>query len=225
MNKRYLFLLASLCTGVYTEAQDIQVNLNNAYVFDNHVDSYYDNTAYYKGAIKGSYQWGVGMEYRINPVSSAELSYTRQDTKAPMTYYYNGTKFTNFDLAANYIMVGSNRYLSKSGSRLEGYAGGMAGLAVMHLKNPDNGYSGDKVKFAWGLKLGGHFWATQWVGLKLQAQLLSAVQSVGGGFYFGSGGSGSAIATYSTVFQFGLGGGLVFKFPAQKHVQQNQSTL
>jgi hypothetical protein len=45
----------------------------------------------------------------------------------------------------------------------------------------------------------------------LQAQLLSAVQSVGGGFFFGTGGSGAAVTANSSMYQFELGGGLVFK--------------
>ncbi len=54
-------------------------------------------------------------------------------------------------------------------------------------------------------------WVKEKVGIKLQAQLLSAVQSVGGGFYFGTGGSGGAVMAQSSMYQFELGGGLVFK--------------
>jgi hypothetical protein len=31
------------------------------------VDSYYSNTSYFNGTIKGRFQWGVGLEYRLNP--------------------------------------------------------------------------------------------------------------------------------------------------------------
>jgi hypothetical protein len=50
------------------------------------------------------------------------------------------------------------------------------------------------------------------IGIKLQAQLLSAVQSLGGGIFVGTGGVGAGVASYSTLYQFGLGGGLVFRF-------------
>jgi len=52
---------------------------------------------------------------------------------------------------------------------------------------------------------------TERVGIKLQAEVISAVQGAGGGFYFGSGGSGAGISTYSSMYQWSLGGGLSFK--------------
>jgi hypothetical protein len=86
-----------------------------------------------------------------------------------------------------------------------------AGVAISDIDNPENGNSSSATKFAWGLRLGANIWATEKVGVKLQAQLFSAVQSAGGGFYFGTGGSGVGLSTYSTIYQFGLGGGLTFK--------------
>jgi hypothetical protein len=41
---------------------------------------------------------------------------------------------------------------------------------------------------------------------------MSAVQSAGGGLYFGTGGGGAGVSTYSSMYQFGLGGGLAFQF-------------
>jgi len=37
------------------------------------------------------------------------------------------------------------------------------------------------------------------------------VQSVGDGFYFGTGGAGAGVSTYSSMLQFALRGGLTFK--------------
>ena len=34
---------------------------------------------------------------------------------------------------------------------------------------------------------------------------------MGGGLYFGTGGAGAGVSTYSSYYQFNLGGGLVFK--------------
>ena len=43
-------------------------------------------------------------------------------------------------------------------------------------------------------------------------RMIGYLQSIGGGFYFGTGGTGAGVTTYSTFFQFGFTGGLVFKF-------------
>jgi hypothetical protein len=54
-------------------------------------------------------------------------------------------------------------------------------------------------------------WAGEKFGIKLQAQLTSVSQGAGGGLYFGTGGAGVGLSTYSSIYQFGLGGGLTFK--------------
>jgi hypothetical protein len=46
--------------------------------------------------------------------------------------------------------------------------------------------------------------------------LLSAVQSMGGGLYFGTGGAGAGLTGYSTFYQWTLGGGLIFDINGSK---------
>ena len=88
----------------------------------------------------------------------------------------------------------------------------MGGVVYPKATSADDDIADDSAtKFAWGLRIGGVIWASEKVGVRLQAQLLSAVQSMGGGFYFGTGGAGAGVTSYSTIYQFGLGGGLVFK--------------
>ena len=86
------------------------------------------------------------------------------------------------------------------------------GVALINSKDPADNRSKSSTNFAWQLRGGAIIWATEKVGVKLQAQLQSAVQSVGGGVYFGTGGAGAGVSTFSTLLQFGLGGGLVFNF-------------
>jgi hypothetical protein len=208
-----VLLLACVMPAI---GQQTRVNLYSSYVFDDKVDSYYDATSYYKGQIKGGYQWGAGVEFQVKPNYGVELIYLRQNTNAPMEYYKNGIKYTNFDLGINYAMIAGNRYFKKPGSKVEGFGGAMIGADIMSLKNPDNGNSGTKTKLAWGIRGGGNIWVSENVGIKLQALLLSAVQSVGGGFYFGTGGAGAGLSTYSSMYQFSLGGGLTFKLGGAK---------
>lgn len=212
MNYRNYTLLALLFMAGQAFGQEMRLNLYSAYVFDDAIDSYYDANDYYAGTIEGGFQWGGGLEFMAQPGSGVELLYIRQGTTAPLTYYQNGVKFTNFDLGVNYVMIGGNRYFKKPGGMVEGFGGGMIGMGIFGLDNPDNGNHGSRTKFAWGFKAGANIWATEKVGIKLQAQLLSAVQSVGGGFYFGTGGAGAGVSSFSSMYQFSLGGGLVFKF-------------
>jgi hypothetical protein len=100
--------------------------------------------------------------------------------------------------------------LRPGNGKAEPYGGFMLGMATINSTNDSLG-SGSATKFAWGLRLGTNIWASEKVGIKLQMQLLSIPQGAGGGIYFGTGGVGAGVSTYSTMLQFALGGGLTFK--------------
>lgn len=195
---------------IHANAQNIRLNLYSAYVFPNKFDSYYDATSYYNGRIEDGYQWGAGLEFMANPAYGIEAVYYREDTHAPTTYYYNGLKSSDLDLGINYIMLGGVRYFKKPGGMVEGFGGLMAGLAVPSITNPETNYNIAPAKFGWGVRGGANIWASEKVAIKLQLQLLSVVQSIGGAFFVGTGGAGGGVAAYSTFYQFGMGGGLTF---------------
>jgi hypothetical protein len=188
----------------------LRVNGYAFYAFDDRVDSYYSKTEYFNGKLKGGFQWGGGLEYMIIPTQSIELSYLRLDSEAPIEYFDNGVKNTIFDVASNYILIGSNRYL-RVNPKIEPYAGLQLGMGIFNVDNPDKGNSANATKFALGAKLGLNIWATDKVGIKMQAGVMSAVQGAGGGLYFGTGGVGAGVNTYSSFYQFYIGGGLTFK--------------
>ena len=219
--KSKLTLFAILC--MFTVASfgqgAIKLNMYGAYAFDDKFDSYYDIDEYYNGKIMGGFQWGVGLEYMLHRYYGLELSWMQQNTTAPIKYQggaYPSVKSTDFDLSSNYILLGTNRYFPVSNSMIEPYVGLGVGMSLMALRNPENGRKSDREFFAWSMKAGSNIFFSEKVGLKVQAQLLSSVQSVGGGFYFGTGGSGAGLSTYSSIMQICLGGGLVFKLGQAK---------
>jgi len=216
--KKLLTVVVMSCS-LATMAQQkpgFRLNVYTNYVFDDRVDSYYSNSSYYEGKIKGGFQWGVGAEFMLRPTQGIEISYLRQDTKAPTTYYDNSgfgnsVKNTEFDLAVNYIMIGSTRYFPVS-PKVEPYFGGQLGVGIVDVSNPARGSEANATEFAWGIKGGANFWVSEKVGIKFLAGLNSITQAVGGGVYFGTGGVGAGLSSYSSLLQFSLGGGLVFKF-------------
>ncbi len=214
-----LSLMLVALFSMSASAQDIRLNVYTGYVFDNRFDSYYDAYNYYDGKIEGGFQWGGGLEFVLKGGTGIELLYIHQDTKAPTTYLDGGAftevKFTDFDMALNYILIGGGKNVTNASGKVEGYGKLMAGMAVANVDNPDNGNSSSFSKFAWGLKAGANIWLSPSIGIKMQAQLLSAVQSVGGSVYFGTGGTGAGLSAYSSIYQFTLGGGLVVKFPSK----------
>lgn len=219
-----LFTIVLLLAGVYAFGQRPQsssaanagpsVRLNGYAIYafaDNHVESGYYSNTYWEGSISDGFQYGGGIEVLPIPTTGIEISYMRLDSKVNL-YYYDGLSGTNlpFNLAHNYIFIGGNQYL-KVNPKIEPYGGFQLGMGIYTAENPTTHNSGTETKFAWGVKAGLNIWLSEKVGIKMQTQLLSAVQAIGGGIYFGTGGAGAAVSGFSTYYQFNLGGGLVFK--------------
>ena len=223
LKRNLVCLLSSIAftTAIQAQTQKTAVRLNayGSYVFDDKVDSYYSNTSYFNGKIKGGFMWGGGLEFRLHDYYGLEVLYQRLDTHAPVNYYDNsglnpGVKSANLDVAINYILVGGARSMHPN-AKAEPYGGFLLGMAIIDSKNTEANTSSSTTKFAFGFRGGVNLWASERVGIKLQAQLLSVPQGVGGSLYFGTGGAGAGVSTYSTMLQFVLGGGLTFKLGNQ----------
>jgi hypothetical protein len=107
------------------------------------------------------------------------------------------------DVNIHYILLGGTRYFPIS-DVVSGFGSLDAGLAVLAPGNDID--ENNTTKFAWGLRAGLRMAPSEKVSLRIHAQLLSPVQAAGGGFYFGTGGSGVGVSTYSSIYQFNLGG-------------------
>lgn len=112
-------------------------------------------------------------------------------------------------------MLNGTRYFRKPGGKVEGFAGMGLGVGIFNANDPADGRTQNLTKFSWQIRGGAIIWASENIGIKLQAQLQSAVQYIGGGLYLGTGGAGAGVGSYSSIYQFGLGGGLVFKMGAK----------
>jgi opacity protein-like surface antigen len=207
--KKNILALCFLLAAVAVHAQDRRINLYSAYVFDDKFETYNSSTDYYTGKIMGGYQWGAGVEIKPSDNMGVELLYYHQNTQAPVSYYNIAATTRTLDVGVSYILLGVNRYF-KTG-KVEPYGGILLGTSIFNNQHPQGSEETSKVKFALGARLGVNIWTSDRVALKLQAQLLSSVQGFGGGFYFGTGGSGTSLSTYSSITQLGLGGGLSFK--------------
>jgi hypothetical protein len=217
MKKIILIVILALFGGSGF-SQEIRLNTYAGYVFDDKVDSYYSSSSYFEGKILGGFRWGAGLEYKLPGTTKAfELQYLNQQTTAPITYLdanFGGGKVqkTIFDLSENWIMLNGTNYFPVS-DVAEPFFGFGIGMGIFNATNPDNRRDQSATKFAWSLRGGSNLWLSENVGIRIQASLISAVQGAGGGLYFGTGGVGAGVSTYSTMYQFGFDGGLVFKFP------------
>jgi hypothetical protein len=213
--KKILFLILLSAYVLQASAQNIRLNGYGSYVFEDGYDSYYDNNNYYTGQIDGGFQGGVGVEFMLSPQACLEIMYLHRGMDAPTNFQagiISTVKNITFNIKHDYILVGTDGHIVTSSGVVEGYGGLFGGVLFANLDNPENGDEASATRFAWCARLGCNIWPGEGkVGVKLQAQLISAIRGGGGEFYFGPYGNPVGLSTYSTLFQFGLGGGLTFR--------------
>jgi len=193
----FLFLV----TSVRGQQGSLRLLTFGGYTFEDKIDF---SNGY--GQAGDGFQWGVGLEIGTGPVNAFEIYYQRLDTRG-----YAVPRFGDrleADLGISYIMAGGTRYAPLS-DVVRGFGSVDVGLAVLSPKDrPD---LSNTTKFAWGVRGGIEVSPGDVASLRVHAQLMSPVQAAGGGFYFGTGGSGIGVSTYSSIYQFNLGGSLVFR--------------
>lgn len=193
---------------------NIRLNLYAAYVFDDGFDVYNEPSNYYNGKIKGGLKWGGGLEFLPHEDFSIELLYLNKSSDVPSTFKFGLTEPTRnetFELSQNYILLGFNRLQRSSSGKIEGFGGLMAGVLISDVESPSTGKSGSNTDFTWGGKLGVTLWASEKIGIKLQTQVLTASKVTGGDTFYSYWGP-VYLNEYSSMWQFGLGGGLTFRF-------------
>jgi hypothetical protein len=210
--KKLMLIPVLIFITVSASAQaKVRLNAYGSYVFDDGFDVYYDANTYYSGKVSGGAQWGGGIEVMTHPYYSVELLYLNKSTTAPTNFKISladPARQENFDISLNYIMLAGNGF--RSTGKVEGYGGFMLGALISDVSSPSTGKSGSHTSFAWGGRAGANIWTSSKVGIKLQAQVLASSNATGGELYFSYYGP-VVLETYSTLWQFGLGGGLTFK--------------
>ena len=212
MKKTFLSLLL-ISAVMVTSAQNLRLNLYTSYVFDDGFDFYNSPTDYYSGTLEGGVQLGAGLEYLAAPHAGVELLYFYKKSDLPSKFKF-GTLTTErsetFEVQQHNILLGLNSHRMSASQKVEGYGGLLLGMVITDVSSPSSGKSESNSNFAWGGKLGADIWVSPKVGIKLQAQILSATRAYGGDLYYGYWGP-VAVPDYSTMWQFGLGGGLTFR--------------
>jgi hypothetical protein len=208
-------IIVSLCliAGISSIATaQLRLNAYGSYTFNDGISYYNNPQAYFNGTVEGGFQWGAGLEYVIpnGQGGAVEFKYLHQDANTPFTFYNtttNSPESQTAELGINYYMVDGTKYFKLSNDRVEPFAG--FGLGAVNI-NSKSGGNGSRTAFAWELKAGSNFWLGKKVGIKLQADLLSGAAATGGSYFWTYWGPVYA-NTYTALYQFSLGGGLVFK--------------
>jgi len=207
----FIFLFLTITTVVLAQSK-FRLNAYGSYAFDDGFDVYNDANTYYYGKIKGGLQWGGGVEFMPTDYGSIELLYLNKSSDVPSTFKFAAAqpqRTETLKLSQNFILAGFNGLKKFGSGKTEGYGGALLGVLISNIDAPTGG-SASETDFTWGARMGVNIWASERVGIKLQAQVLSAAKATGGGYYWSYWGP-VYLNEYSQMWQFGLGGGLTFK--------------
>ena len=174
------------------------------YTFASHNDFY--NTY---GRIADGPSYGGSIKFNATRSFGIEVLYSHMNTTTGL-YNYGADQTPIYglsDFQLDYIMAGPVESFSIPGSTVHPFIGAMLGAAIL-TPGANSGYNSD-TRFAVGFQLGTNIYLNPRVGIQLKAQVLSPVDAAGGDLFFSNYGSGGGISTYSSIYQFSLGGGLI----------------
>lgn len=204
MRKIILILPALLFLSAHSFAQtSVELIPTAGYTFASRND-FYDTY----GRIADGLSYGGSIKFNVNRSFGIEVLYSHMNTTSGLYYY--GPDHTPIDegnLRFDYIMAGPVESFNIPNSTVRPFIGAMLGAAIM-TPDANSGYSSD-TRFAVGFQLGTNIYVSPRVGIQLKAQVLSPVDGAGGGLFFSNYGGGGGIDTYSSIYQFSLGGGLI----------------
>jgi hypothetical protein len=183
-------------------SQHLSVNAFGGYTFQDRV-----NFGQGYGYLNAGGIWGVSVEGVNAQGSGLELLYQYQSTRTP-GYYNNGQLFSDPSTVISYLLLNGEQYFMNN-PKIQPYGG--IGLGAAFYKSDQPGVNG-ATKFAWDIKAGVKFKASNTVGIKIGAQLLGSAQATGTAFYVPPVGGVYPYTTYATILQFSFTGGLVFDF-------------
>jgi hypothetical protein len=198
----FLTLLVGLPFLIF--AQSVEVTPFGGYVFGGTMNGDYGEVYIYDNA-----QYGGMISFAISRVMDVDLIYNRSDTKAQINYYNNVGYLKpslEIPLSINYIQVGftKNFRVNPVVSPFVGFNIGACDFA------PKEDYA-DAWFFSVGMNAGAKIYFAKRIGLRLQAQGYVPVQGTAFSMFVGTGGSSAGVSVYSTLFQFGFTGGLIFR--------------
>jgi opacity protein-like surface antigen len=195
MKKSIIFSVVMFFIVVAGYSQHLSVNAFGGYTFRDKINFSNAYTYINAGGI-----WGASVEGVNAQGTALELLYQYQSTETPTTTYINNNTHSSSSVIS-YLLLNFEQYLLNN-PKVQPYGG--IGLGAAFYKSDNPGVS-SATKFAWDLKAGVKFKASDKVGIKIGAQLLGSAQATGTAFYYGY-----AYTTYATILQFGFTGGLVF---------------
>jgi hypothetical protein len=151
--------------------------------------------------------WGGNLGFSLNEFMEIEVSYNYMATRATASSPLLNDR-VDVRTQVHYAMIGANRLFPTSDA-MTFFAGMKMGTGTLAF--PDGEYR-NITKFSLGLQGGMKYFATERIGIRLQANLMMPVLAAGGSLWWSpGGGTAVGVSTFSPIVQFGFTGGIIFR--------------
>ncbi|MEI6433250.1 MAG: hypothetical protein WCP32_00295 [Bacteroidota bacterium] len=202
MKRNSLLITVMFFISTVIIAQAVEVTPFGGYVFPGTMNANGGEIRF-----NGNAQYGGMISIAVSRVMDVDLIYNRSDTKADVnSYNIIGGNIWQVPLSINYMHVGFTKNF-RINQMVSPFVGLNLGASLFY---PKENYQ-EEWFFSMGLNGGAKFYLSKRVGFRLQAQAFMPIQGSGFSFFAGSGGSGGGVSVYSSLFQFGFTGGLIFR--------------
>jgi len=203
MKKPILLFVMLTCLYFFASAQTVEVTPFGGYVFAGTIQG---GSGFAR--IKDNAQYGGIISFAVSRVMDVDLLYNRSDTKAGLNFStpWHNLTYQEVPLSINYMHIGFTKNF-RINPKVSPFVGMNLGACVFA---PKQDYT-DQWFFSVGINAGAKIYMSKRVGLRLQAQGMIPVQGTAFSMFVGTGGAGTGMSMYSTLFQFGFTGGLIFR--------------
>ncbi len=198
--------VAIVLAATSLSAQKVELNAFANYMFGARNDYYYNN---YNGNLyfDPSIVYGGAIDVDLRNNVMLELQYAFQPTTVSIEGYTNSPGDNGSEINNHFIQIGG-LYNKDVNDKVTMFGGLLFGMEIFA---PANTAYDSETRFLASLTGGAKIWLSDKIGVRLNANLNMPMIFGGAGFYFGTGGTGYGVSTAIQLFQFSLGGGLVFK--------------
>jgi hypothetical protein len=202
MRKFYLLSVLVMVSILDLKAQGVEITPITGYTFP---ASYRITSG--TARLGDGQNWGGNLGFSLNDFMEVELSYSYMGTRATASSPLLNDR-VDVRTQVHYAMIGANRLFPTSES-LTFFGGMKMGTGTLAFTD---GEFRNITKFSFGIQGGMKYFATERVGVRIQANLMMPVVSAGGSLWWSpGGGTAVGVSTWSPIVQFGFTGGLIFR--------------
>ncbi|WP_194774214.1 hypothetical protein [Pararhodonellum marinum] len=202
MKKAIIVTSFVFCSLAQLMAQGIEITPITGYTFQSGF-----NIAGGRAFLQDGQNWGGMIGFPINKATEIEVAYNYMGTRA-VARSTNLRENVDTKAQVHYATIGLNRLFPTS-EKMTLFTGAKFGTGTLAF--PESNFR-NITKFTVGFQGGMKFYASDRVGLRLQANLMMPIIGVGSSLWWSpGGGTAVGVSGWSPIAQFGFTGGLIFR--------------